>query len=582
MHNILIHDDTTATAPYNFVQLPQSILPSPLNDFIDVSGIPCTDDIVEGYQLYIEEQGNNSGVIDLEIKTLSPCFIGGNGEEFFAPTGEPLIPGSSLRGMIKNIFKVITCGAMRRDEDFNDCHLYFRCIMAPKKMPQIKKLNEYYMSRMKAYDKNGKEVLDDDGLPRKSTHAGFLIREHGQYYICPSLKTRIPSDQDGTASASCIDWKEGKAYCLNNQRRNSYVWCLSGAAWDYKYEISKKVFQEYIDDKNRKGVDVVNGKFVLHDKDAQKFTGCDDIDRVAPCFYILKDGQVQTFGHRRTFRIPYEKTVGEHVPASLQEDTIDFSDAVFGKKEFWGSRVFFEDAHIQGEPSKMDRKSITLMKPNPTSYQLYLEQDGKRKYPDYWDDAKNIRGYKMYWHQPVSADAWKDPVSEDDEHSHNIIPLNRGTTFHGTIRFENLSNQELGALMNVFIMGDKPKSIGFKLGQGKGLGMGSIQIKPTLKIIDKAKYLNLFNAAGWEDSLVPVDPQQYIQAYQDSLENHRADYDHIISELTHILNRAYMTTPSWPKNVASMNGDVQSGTVDPRYVERAVLPTIAEVVAKKK
>ena len=44
------------------------------------------------------------------------------------------------------------------------------------------------------------------------------------------------------------------------------------------------------------------------------------------------------------------------------------------------------------------------MGPNPTSFQLYLEQDvdNHSTYNHWGHEGASIRGYKMYWHQPLA------------------------------------------------------------------------------------------------------------------------------------------------------------------------------------
>ena len=55
------------------------------------------DEIRLNFKDFILKEGALSGKLELEMETVTPCFIGGNGEEFFAPDGTPTIPGSSLR-----------------------------------------------------------------------------------------------------------------------------------------------------------------------------------------------------------------------------------------------------------------------------------------------------------------------------------------------------------------------------------------------------------------------------------------------------------------------------------------------------
>ena len=109
----------------------------------------------------------------------------------FAPVGTSIILGSSLRGMFKNIFKIVTCGAFRgrtnsqrKGEDFNDEHIYFRCMMGVGRYPWTKDLNKVYNSRM-IHNARGK---DGKFHPVKNARPGFLIRTtDNKFFIAPSI-----------------------------------------------------------------------------------------------------------------------------------------------------------------------------------------------------------------------------------------------------------------------------------------------------------------------------------------------------------------------------------------------------------
>lgn len=105
---------------------------------------------------------------------MTPSFIGGNLKDSaitFSPLDEPIISGSSLRGMFKNIFKIVTgrifrgsTDSQRNGEDFNDEHIYFRCLMSSGGSPKcMKYLCATYKSRM-------------EGDKCKNARLGFLIQ----------------------------------------------------------------------------------------------------------------------------------------------------------------------------------------------------------------------------------------------------------------------------------------------------------------------------------------------------------------------------------------------------------------------
>ena len=161
-----------------------------------------------------------------------------------------------------------------------------------------------------------------------------------------------------------------------------------------------------------------------------------------------EDGEITSFGHGRSYRIPYKNSIGDRLPGVLQtnSDIIDFSDAVFGRKEDWAGRVSFEDAHLMAPAKSGSKAQIKpLLGANPTSYQLYLTQQDWP--PAHWDsDAPvELRGYKMYWHKNIGTNDWQlRNNSKNQKIIKQIEPLLAGNAFSSAIHFRNLTAVELG------------------------------------------------------------------------------------------------------------------------------------------
>lgn len=89
---------------------------------------------------------------------------------------------------------------------------------------------------------------------------------------------------------------------------------------------------------------------------------------------------------------------------------------------------------------------------------------------------------------------FKDEVSGENEKQQQFTSakvINSNSEFAGKIRFENLTNEELGALLFAL---DLPENLHHKIGMGKPLGLGSIKIEVNLDIYDLAlKYKSLFS-----------------------------------------------------------------------------------------
>ncbi|MBR5163657.1 MAG: hypothetical protein IKW79_06510, partial [Schwartzia sp.] len=286
-----------ATAPYNFIPLTPVVLPSPL---VLESGATYE----EQYTSYINKEGTYSGVIGLDIVTKTPFYIGGGtGSDFFAPPGRgPIIPGSAMRGMVKNIMKILTCGAMRPagrknidvkevegDGDFHDRKLYFRTFAA-KKGIGIKE--EYDAELMK------KGV---NGLLESKAEPGFLLRIGKSYYIRKTEKEiihneaivdqySIPNKPSASSDQNCIQWDwteetlngERVVACFTGRMNSKKHYTVHKIPSDWKQEnlleVSNSCIIDYQDDSARRGIDLF--KVGKSKKEAVKFTGRDDVSYV--------------------------------------------------------------------------------------------------------------------------------------------------------------------------------------------------------------------------------------------------------------------------------------------------------------
>lgn len=557
-------DYDTATAPYNFVSLPQGVLTSP------IEGDAMSDaERVEHYRAHILAKGRLSGRIDLEIKTLTPVFVGtgvdaGDAvENFFAPTGIPVIPGSSLRGMIKNIFKIVTCSAMRAGEDYHDQVLYFRSVAGGA-------LQSVYNKR----------------VPREHTEAGYLIhtKTEQQYYICPTDYETVRDRNAVQKHESKIFWdqpKNGWATCYTGKIGNKKHYTVhQPCLWQERLPVSAEVIAAYQNDKAREGLNLLADRKTSQAKwgnDAAAFTNDPEIDFVIPCFYQEENGSVLHFGFGRFYRISYRMSVSDHV-IDVNVPVVDYADALFGRKELWASRLAFTDALPEEQP-QMDTPDFPkiLISPKPTAVQLYLEQKHGRERLAHWDSkGVAIRGYKLYWHQKDDAD-WRGEKPKEGDERRKIQPVKKGTKFFGSIRFERLSEDELGALLKVLCLcGGR---LLCKIGKGKSLGLGSIEITPRLFLIDtEDSYHSAFDGeGGWNTAERETEMNAYIRVFERELDrlgkDVRVRYDKAQKELAHLLRWDHTKDPKWGEKIAQMT----IGQGDKRFQERAILPTALDV-----
>lgn len=565
------------TIPYNFVSLPKKSINAPCASLM-------TDDRDEGkinaYKAYVTAEGHYSGYINLTITNKTPLYIGGGNTindtvKFFGPSGKPVIPGSSLRGMTKNLLKILTAGAMRpfrtsdlnrvllknkliTDEEVNasadgdvlDRHLYYRDFASAT---ALKKLYS-------------NEMVENIGPRETKTKAspGFLYRtDKGQYFVAPAKPTSVEGVYYDKNRA-LIQWERDAAtiYSKKRIRENKQgKYHIFGADFSLarRIPVPITVIDSYSRDTVKEKVDLLDKQYAKTKEQAKAFTGLDDVDFVIPCFYMTAQEKVKHFGHGGYYRISYVKSITDHISEENKNISIDFSDALFGRSSLWASRLYFEDAKLQGEPRVQNAAySKILISPKPTSYQLYLKQENEQKAEGHWDNiSAPLRGYKLYWHQNIGNNNWQN-TGDHIQGQNKIEPLVAGHTFTSKLRFESLSLIELGALLSVFRIQNleeaKGKEIVYKIGQGKSIGLGSISIKAEVHVDDAAaRYTSLFADKGWNEGAlnhVEKEAEKGFSTYmKEQLGKGYSSYEVTLKELCLMMDWKVTTKKDWAKKV---------------------------------
>jgi len=542
-----------AKAPYNFIQLHEKV--------VEAQNIPEFDKY---------HKDRYSGYIELSITTKTPIYIrrdkGKEECDFFSiKNGSPIIPGSSLRGMVRTLVEIASFGKF----SFVDSkrRLYYRAV------GDTSSLGERY-----------REYLTDKDDKYKF-FAGVLLKKGNKYEIHPSKFINGTQVYRIDSQNMPDDLKDEKPYSfkevyfkpekiVENTHYRGKNDSNERRPYQLKYAKLKSISLKKDENHPNKGYIIVSGLFgnkkhmhwVINEEDTNKINEEDtnkakipknvieeyksdvnreekfdllkiaDSGKSVPCFYITDNqNNVLAFGHTRFFRLPYELTIGDHIPEELRsEDKTDFAEAIFGKESKWASRVFFEDAFLETRNEEeqnnvfMNKTSPKILaSPKPTAFQLYLEQQPKEENTDlkdlkHWDDKDAcIRGHKLYWHRdtpddPTDKYSWDEGEAKKDTQHTVIKPIKRNIKFKSRIRFENLTKEELGALLFVL---ELPQNHYHKIGMGKPLGLGSIEIKPKVFIVDREKrYKSLFKDDVW--NLAEEDKTSEINEFKKAFETY--------------------------------------------------------------
>nr|WP_302744748.1 TIGR03986 family CRISPR-associated RAMP protein [uncultured Veillonella sp.] len=588
------YPSTPASASYNFVRLPSYVIPA---EFYDGNFEGVTKDVMDAYRDHVTQTGTHTGYIDLTITTETPLFIGGPSKqedttplEFYGGQNNPTIPGSSLKGMVKEIFKIVTASSFRPYQrgtglgDFEDRYLYFRDIASA-----IKPLKEYYASRMMNPIKNSA------GLSTPKATPGFIIQTvNNEYYAVPSVAKKIYYEAEKALLSKqrtpSIDWTHTyvNIHVGAMSSKRTFMRITKPCNFDKRIPIHQSCIDSYADDKNRGTLDLLDKKIGKSGEAAKEYTHSADVKFVVPCYFTEKGGTVEHFGHGRYYRIAYDLKISAHLPNSLEQHNngVDLCDSVFGYGDNWAGRVSFSDAHVQGTlkmcPSDYPHP---LMGPNPTSFQLYLDQnvDDHNTYNHWGHEHASLRGYKMYWHQPLAkAKNWTRTAEEKEiKGTRKIRPVDVGVTFTSRIHFERLSDVELGALLmtlNLDQYSGGQRRTYYKLGMGKSIGFGSVKLDTDVTIFDNtSRYSVLFEHDVWNTGKSTMDSKDYVDAFttycDDVLGADKPAYNAMLEDLYMMMDWNIANGPhaakNWNEGISMMT--IKNNKMDERIKYRSKL-----------
>lgn len=555
--NSTIMTNDPARAPYNFV---------PLNENVIVSN---------GSANFSRFEAQN-GYIDVQIISQSPLFIRGANEVFVNNNNLPYIPGSSLRGMIRNLVNIASFGKLNQ---FNDRTLFRRSSML------------------------------SDG---KFVNAGFLKYENGIYFIDEAIAIQSTSDYRLSREPHLYQFDDKTNTCkfsVGEFQNICRVWVFTKKTG--KIDVLGNAIKGYEadDTRSKEAIDLLKSlkEKKIVDGNNNPIGSVNIPARLGiPVFYRVENKIAISFGHAKYHRIPYSQTIGDHIIQENKNEP-DFSESIFGTLD-QPSKVFFEDCCLIGEPVyDLSEAQIpkVLSSPKPTTYQHYLEQPDINTSPSHqnkWStDGVPIKGYKNYWHRETSSNeegpnTWIEIGDKSNSNPEPINPISKKSIFKGRIRFENLTNEELGALLFAI---ELPEGCCHKLGMGKPLGLGSVLISiDKLSIIDRAeRYKTLLNSDSWEQG-VKVEIQNtdsikndFVKFIYPQLENGQYDSskgfmslwenDRLMKlrEMLTFLHNTNNALVNWKNRTRYMeNGAGNNGVNEFKY--RPVLPTPDIVVIK--
>lgn len=464
---------------------------------------------------------------------------------FFTRTpDQPVIPGSSLRGMLRSLLEIVSYGKVSR---VTDVSLFFRSV-------DNSSLGHAYRRRMQDKVETGflrrvgrKYVIDTCAMKRVPNHLIGSVLEGRGPNATPRWSGRYHQHsqvwvQTERYKVTAIDWRpqpgweEGRLVISGPmmKKKKEFVFLLPSPDSE-SIDVPEAVIERFHDDDQVSGWQkkaFPQNKPRLGSRRRDGLLEDQPETPGSPIFFLREEGRIVFIGRAGMFRLPYEHSPIDFVPPELRTPSdIDFADALFGFVRTGNDLQSMDPKPKQGSPGRAcaGRVSVTdarlvsapeglwlrdepivpriLATPKPTAFQHYLIQpsDEKRDLLHYASSPKRtaIRGHKLYWPQgerTIGQIEDREAPAHSTQHT-QIRPVKSGVSFRFRVYFDNLSAQELGALCWVLQpQGAPDKEYVHRLGMGKPYGMGAVTLKASLHLQDNAvRYATLFDDAGWAE-----------------------------------------------------------------------------------
>ncbi len=506
------------TAPFNFVPLSEKVF------FPDWSEKVSHDVPFEDAQ---------SGVIDVTITAKSPLFIRDheNDEAFCQHDGTYYIPGSSVKGMVRNVLEIMSFSKIPIDTKIHDK------VMSVRDMSNRNELvGTANGCGFLKKDADGKWIIVDYGKPRTieySNQSNKFIQYATKTIDCDFDTAKDKYEKNGLYQrvAVHLDIKDlmdrnkrkigtKKVASISGSENNAYL-VLTGGIDNKKNEF---IFADSDRGNNINNIEKVVEKFknVYFESDSidgkfwkQNFNP----DIGIPIFYKKQNNNITDIGLSQLFKLAYDHTVNDATKQIIQTITkedkkyprLDLAETIFGtiqeelkedkksSKDIYAlkGRVQFSHFKVDSKPQEYETITTVLGSPNPSFYPEYIQQnckdDGKvenDRYNTLMNPAAKIAGWKRYPLRYGRPSFKKADEGTDSATSFTPIGAYTGNvfnefTFSGKVRFHNLKKVEVGALISALTFHDQQEEFYHNIGMAKSLGFGKIAIT-----VDTKPYIN--------------------------------------------------------------------------------------------
>ncbi len=455
-----------------------------------------------------------SGSIDYTLTNATPLLVGAEQENGLVkwartPDGTPVIPGSSLKGMLRSVMEIATFGKF---SGIDDARFAYRDISNSETKYALELQETKVQPCWLKYDAKAKQWT-----LRKCQYAVMFDDEFSSY-----VGVEIKNDPKQTALEKYKKWPlKNDAISFQLEQRN-----MTGT----KNKPVDVIRAKPLKDGDKKGIPVFSGfrpgsidhrfkrlgfNFIFFDMESQ-CTFNEHTNVLAkelfenhneelvnylkknshpefgiPAFARVDktNARVVAFGFAQMPKKSYEKSIFqlacEFQNAANNELIFDFPELMFGtlrdKALGLKSRVFFSDANCSVNKGIDQTNSLIQGMPKASYLPAYLEQSRDNRnqtnqLAEYRHGSK-LSGWKRYPAKPFNIPELPFNLRKKVNVQSRMEIIKPKSQFKGKIAFHNLKPEELGALLWVIKFEREGTELFHSLGHGKAYGAGQVRFE---------------------------------------------------------------------------------------------------------
>jgi len=455
-------------APYRFVDLNKKVVYPEWSEKV-FHDVPLKDP--------------KSGELELKITAITPVYIkDSESDEFFNFNSTYMIPGSSIKGMLRSIVEVLSFSKL----DTDDQTFAYRDLNHPSYKRKMMNTNKIYHG-----------WLFKQGGEWKIESLGKISASNRIKYSDPEFKKAVGAQNVNKIKNKRAAFEKYKI-CNNElpQTRCGYI-VFTGKAGKQKTRefLFEKKQPERVYTLGRNVIENFKSAYYLDNPSlinenwknlwAEKF---ERGERIPVFFQLDENGDIKHFGLSMLYKLPYENSTHDLLKRYQEyKNDPDFAQTLFGHtgEDALKGRVFVSH-HIAVKAVKHPPVKTVLATPRPTFFLHYIKQN-KTECVTYDDKDAVLSGFKFYPHKKRIL---KSTGNGNENTMTTLKPLDKGSEFEGKIRFFNLNEIELGALLSAVTLFNRQNTY-HKLGMGKPLGFGSVKIEVNGDV-DIEKHIKAF------------------------------------------------------------------------------------------